>query len=252
VLRFLSVNACAANQLQMAKLFSIRTSPNEHRLRERGEPDAGYLCVPIMHGDARMGLLNMKLKPGMAVPDVFHDFCRNVEETMAEMLVREQARNLLKQSEKKHRTLVEAMPLGIFIHQADKVRFANTVMASMLGIEDIHMLSDRKALSFIAREDRPMVIEHIKRVQQGESLPPVEERLLRRDGSTFWADVRTTPITYEGAPAAQVIVQDISERKQAEEKLSQLSYHDEYRTSEPPSVYRPRRLGHCYRQTERK
>jgi len=201
--------------------------PEEHRLRERGGPDAGYLCVPIMHGDERLGLLNLKLKPGIVMPDIFHDFCRHAEEIMAELLVREHAQLSLEQSEKKHRTLVEAMPLGIFIHQAGKVRFANTVMASMLGVEDVHMLSDRKALSFIAKEDRPMVIEHIQRVQQGESMPQVEERLLRRDGSTFWADVRTTPITYEGAPAVQVLVQDISERKQAEEKLSRLSYHDE-------------------------
>lgn len=201
--------------------------PKEARLLERGGPDAGYLCMPILHDHERLGMLSLKLKPDAVIPDVFHDFCRQVEEIMAEMLVREHSRLSLEQSEKKHRTLVEAMPLGIFIHQAGKVRFANSVMATMLGVEDVHMLSDRKALSFIAKEDRPMVIEHIQRVQRGECLPPVEERLLRRNGSFFWADVRTTPITYEGAPAVQVLVQDISERKQAEEKLSRLSYHDD-------------------------
>ena len=47
----------------------------------------------------------------------------------------------------------------------------------------------------------------------------MEEKYLRVDGSTIDVEVATARFTYQGKPAAQVILRDISERKRAEEAL---------------------------------
>jgi len=193
--------------------------PEEHRLVDRGEPDTGYLCIPIMNGSERLGLINFKLRPGAAMPDAFRDFCHQVEDIIADMLLRERARESLEASEEKHRTLVEAIPMGIIIHQEGTVRYANPAIAAMLGVGDAGSLLDKNVLDFVAEESRPEAMWRMQQLQQGKPVPPVGERLLRLDGSEFWAEVRGTTVTYAGKSAVQVLVTDINERKQMENVL---------------------------------
>jgi putative nucleotidyltransferase with HDIG domain len=52
--------------------------------------------------------------------------------------------------------------------------------------------------------------------------PLTEYRFIRKDGKAVDVEVRSAPITYEGKPAMQTIVRDISERKQRERELETL------------------------------
>ncbi len=201
--------------------------PAEHRLAKKGGADAGYLCAPIMYGGERLGLVNLKLKSGGTMPETFRDFFRQAEEIVAEMLVRERAKKALEQSEKNHRSLVESSPFGIIIHEGGIVRYVNPAMAAMLGVENAASLLGENIIDYVAEKDRSEVKERISRLQQGEKVEPAEEELIRTDGSRFWAEVQGTIVNYAGKPAVQVLVQDISARKKAEERLSWLSYYDE-------------------------
>jgi len=128
----------------------------------------------------------------------------------------ERERRKLEESEEKHRGLVETTPMGIVIHEQGVVRYANPAMAAMLGIQDATFLLGKNVLDFVADADRPKVIERMQRTQHGADAPPVEEKLVRADGASFPTEVQGIPITYNGNPAVQVLIQDISERKQAE------------------------------------
>jgi diguanylate cyclase (GGDEF)-like protein/PAS domain S-box-containing protein len=79
-------------------------------------------------------------------------------------------------------------------------------------------------IKMVHPEDRPTVISRSQNALAGTEVPPFEHRILHRDGSTRW--VKNTPVlifedgklvAYEG------LVQDITERKEAEHELQALN-----------------------------
>jgi two-component system nitrate/nitrite sensor histidine kinase NarX len=53
---------------------------------------------------------------------------------------------------------------------------------------------------------------------EGKGVPLVEEKLLRLDGTSIDVETAAVPITYEGRPAIQVVIRDLTARRAAEEE----------------------------------
>ncbi|MGD0783788.1 MAG: SpoIIE family protein phosphatase, partial [Candidatus Aminicenantales bacterium] len=76
-------------------------------------------------------------------------------------------------------------------------------------------------------DDLEAVTRYVDRILAGEKLPPIEHRILHKDGSTRWIrdtiihryDERGRHSGYDG------VVEDVSERKQAEEALLEREAH---------------------------
>ncbi len=69
----------------------------------------------------------------------------------------------------------------------------------------------------------------VKAIESGESQPPYELELVRRDGQKIWVEVNEVPIVNNGVTESIVgSLTDITERKKAEEKLKK--YHEELET----------------------
>ncbi len=128
----------------------------------------------------------------------------------------------LRESEARYRSLVNLSPDGMWVHRGGEVLFANAAAAAMLGVASPDELIGKRILDFVAPEYREIAAERIRRGQEERvPAPLLEEKLLRVDGSEFWADVCAVPIDWAGEPAVQVIVRDITERKRMEERLLQ-------------------------------
>lgn len=56
-------------------------------------------------------------------------------------------------------------------------------------------------------------------LKTGSAVPLVEEKLIRPDGEAVDVEGAAAPLNYEGRPSVQVVVRDITERKQSEEAL---------------------------------
>jgi len=73
----------------------------------------------------------------------------------------------------------------------------------------------------IREEDRPAVLEQAERILKGQETPPLEHRIIHKDGSVRW--IRNTTVPRKDAQGRLVaydgLVYDITERKQAEERL---------------------------------
>jgi len=79
-------------------------------------------------------------------------------------------------------------------------------------------------LSFVHPEEREKAKENINKSMTGKNIGTNEYTLLRRNGSTFPALVRTNPIiSGTKVEGLRGIVMDISDRKQMEDKLEQYS-----------------------------
>ncbi len=124
----------------------------------------------------------------------------------------------LRESEERYRNLVEGSFDGIFLRHADRIVFANSRLSEMLGYTEAELKSlDRWEIYH--PDDRRIVQERSNVRVLGDHVPPrYDVRLLRKDGSSFPAELDARVFRVEGEPLIQVCVRDISERKRAEEE----------------------------------
>ena len=130
----------------------------------------------------------------------------------------------LSESEERYRLLIELSPDAIAVHQDGKVVFANSAAARLVGGDGPQALIGRPMMDFVHPDSRPLVAERTRRqVQDSEAVPPAEEKFLRLDGSIIDVDVTAAPFRFGERPASMVIIRDITERKQAEERIIKLN-----------------------------
>ena len=76
-------------------------------------------------------------------------------------------------------------------------------------------------MNMVVAEERDMVREHVQRILAGENIPPIEHRIVRKDGQIRW--VSDTPILQFDSQSRLVsydgVIKDITTHKQAEEAL---------------------------------
>lgn len=126
----------------------------------------------------------------------------------------------LRDSEEHYRLLIENSPNMVMIHCDGKITFINAAGMRMLGATQAGQIVGRPVLDFVHADYHGLVANRWQLIDAGvQVLPRIEEKYLRLDGSVFDVDVAAIPLTLAGERAVEVIVRDISERKQAEEKI---------------------------------
>jgi diguanylate cyclase (GGDEF)-like protein/PAS domain S-box-containing protein len=146
----------------------------------------------------------------------------------------------LRQSEERYRLLVELSPDAIAIHSQGMIVFANTAGVRLLGAESAVQIIGRSTLDFVHPDSRPGVIARMRRLARGEPVPFVEETFVRLDGTVIEVEAGAVPFTFHDAPAVQVVIRDISDRKRAETLQAALYRIAELTTSveDMPGFYR--------------
>ncbi|MBN2321605.1 MAG: PAS domain S-box protein [Acidobacteria bacterium] len=126
----------------------------------------------------------------------------------------------LKRSEEKYRMLVENSLQGLTIIQNGRIVFCNNAFADICGYTTEELMALPEAKPIIHPADRETVVGRGHERLSGKSVPRhYEYRILRKDGSFRWLEAYASVIDYKGAPAAQIVQLDITERKQAEISL---------------------------------
>ena len=127
----------------------------------------------------------------------------------------------LLQSEERYRILVETSPDAILLHRDGVFLYANNAALRLFGAESTDQLVGQPVESTVHPEYRTLVRERIKEAQSvaGHSNPCHEEKVLRLDGSAIDVEAIGTHLAYEGKPAVQVVLRDITARKMAEKAL---------------------------------
>ena len=133
---------------------------------------------------------------------------------------RKLAEEILRENEIKYRALVENSPDTIIIYVEGKIVFANKESLHLMAIESTENLIGETGLQFIHPDFQKKVIERIHEVTtKGVVLPFTEEKFIRSDGSQVDVEVKAVPIMLEMKPAVQLIIRDITLRKQSEEAI---------------------------------
>jgi PAS domain S-box-containing protein len=199
-------------------------------------PDVPFIFVTGSLGEEmaikalKSGATDFVLKHHLTtLPPALHRALRQAEFRVQ----RKRAEAELQLSEERYRTLVEISPDALFVESDEKIVFINTAGARLLGADAPPALIGKSPVQFIHPDHRKRIQQRTRRLyEEHRPLSFVEHKIVRLDGKVIHVEMAAAPLTFEGRPAAQVILHDISERKQAEEEIRRLNSSLEQRVVE--------------------
>jgi len=140
---------------------------------------------------------------------------------------RKLAEQKLQRSEEKYRLLIKNAFESIVVVQDGMLKCCNPKSTELSGYSKEELLSI-PFVEFIHPEDRELVVgQHRKRIHGEEAETRYQYRVLRKDKSLRWVEMHSVLIEWQGKPATLNFQTDITKRKQSEEAILYLSYHDQ-------------------------
>lgn len=132
----------------------------------------------------------------------------------------------LKDSEEKYRTLVENLAeVVVVIDQNGKIEYVTPNIEEISEFSPEEILRNKYA-HYILQEDRKKIMKEFSQ-EISEKISVTEARLKARNGKFKWVNIKAKK-TYDkdNNYYIQCVINDITERKMAEEEVKYLSYHD--------------------------
>ncbi len=127
-----------------------------------------------------------------------------------------------KQSKELFRTLFHRSPTGTYIIQDGHFRLVNRQLAYILGYDEDELIG-RPALGFVLMEDREAVRDNAVRMLKAGSSLGYEFRIITKQARIKWVMETVTPIHYDEKRATLGSLIDVTQRKQMEERLKQMT-----------------------------
>jgi two-component system cell cycle sensor histidine kinase/response regulator CckA len=164
----------------------------------------------------------------MAKKPTYEELKLRVSELEKEVSKLKQTEEVLEQSEKKYRGLVENSFDGIFVQKGPTIIFTNQRLNEMLGYDEGELIGLDHWLVYHP-DYREVTRKRAQARMRGEKVThQYEVKLHRKDGSWLYGEINARAISLEEEHGIQVWVRDITERKQAEDTLKESE--EKYRT----------------------
>ena len=140
---------------------------------------------------------------------------------------RKRSEEALTASEERYRRVVESSPSAIFVDCWNNLVFANPAAARLLGAVEPDQLRGRSLLDFVPVEFKGIMQEHIDSLLQGSQTFLLRSvQLVGLHGGLLHVDITGIAFDYEGEPAVQLVVHDITEARQKAMELEHMANHD--------------------------
>lgn len=131
----------------------------------------------------------------------------------------------LKESEGKYRAILDNSLAAIYMFQNEGYfSFVNKRLIHLLGYDNENEILGKKFWEFVTPEDRELVKKRGLQRERAEIQPrQYPFKMIKKDGSILWVDMRSSHAAYMGIPAAVGNFIDISKEKKAQEEIQMLS-----------------------------
>jgi diguanylate cyclase (GGDEF)-like protein/PAS domain S-box-containing protein len=137
---------------------------------------------------------------------------------------RKRAEQALRQSEKRYHQLIELLPDGLVTHRNGDILFVNPATVTLIGASSPDQLVGKNVMDFVHPASRDIVIQRMQKLFKEKTiLSLADEKFIRLDGRTIDVEVLSRPLELDGSTVFLSVFRDVTERKQAEEKLQELS-----------------------------
>ncbi len=127
----------------------------------------------------------------------------------------------LNESEKQYRALSDLSPEVILVHRQGIILYLNQAGLRFFHVSRMDDIAGKNILDYLHPDDRAAGEERIAAVETLHVTTPLTEVRYVVGGSAIPAEVTAGPTQWEGAPAVQVVIRDITRRRKAEEDLAQ-------------------------------
>jgi PAS domain S-box-containing protein len=125
-------------------------------------------------------------------------------------------------SEQKYQHLVENSLQGIVIIQGFKIVYSNPAFARTFGytVNDLLALESTQIINLVHPDDQTSIWSNFRKRMAGFDLPPnYKFKGMTKDGRQKILELYASVIDYDGKPALQGLVLDVTDQIEAEEKL---------------------------------
>lgn len=188
--------------------------------------NGSLLAAPVFNGDNQIiatVTLHNKLK------DLFTDLDLEIAQTILanfnESLKTVELGIFLRESEEKYRILSEQSRTGIFLHQDEKILYANSRILEMTGYDesDLPQIMQSSIYDFVPESDVEKARKRVNdRINSAEDVSDYEIRLVKKNGDIIWTDIAISKVEHNGKPAIMGNIIDITEKKKTEEEKERL------------------------------
>ena len=132
---------------------------------------------------------------------------------------RKLAEEAIKRQEERYRNLVEHSPDALMIIKNAEIIYINNTGLALFGAAGKGQIIGKEIFELLHADHITKFKTRIKQLNAGNSIPLIEKRFLRVDGSEFTAEIKGIPTIQDNKRVSHLIIRDIEDRKKTQELL---------------------------------
>ncbi|NQV01430.1 MAG: PAS domain S-box protein, partial [Bacteroidia bacterium] len=176
--------------------------------------------IPVLHEGKVIACLNIASHFYDVVPANARIALQTIAAQIGNVIARINTAKELKDSEEKYRQVVDNSLVGNYISQNYILKFCNQQLIEIFGYNNADEMLEKDMREIITSESREFEYSEVKLRKPGEKdFSRYEFKGIKKDSSLIDVEVLGGRILYEGKPAMQGTLIDITERKKYEEEL---------------------------------
>jgi len=130
----------------------------------------------------------------------------------------------LQASEDCYRSLVEFIPDAIFVENNGKIIFVNSSGIHLVGAKSVNDVLGLSVWQFILTDNLAMFKRKVHQAMATKE--PIIGQFLRLDGEIICTEIIVMSMVFEGESVIQVLLRDVTLKKNYEQQLEYLAFHD--------------------------
>lgn len=123
--------------------------------------------------------------------------------------------------------LLAKSPHAVVVHSDGILRYVNEATLALFGLHDPQIVVGRPLLEFVHPSSHSEVMARVAQLVRGDTrVGAIETRMVRSDGSTIVVETVGARTIWDGKPAVEVVMWDVTGRVETERRLAWVALHD--------------------------